>query len=164
MWQTWGKLMAMLDLKAYHGSTHGANTRVVEMYSHIHSGLETEKRLLAEFPKKDSIIRCLVSTVAFGMGINIPDIKYVVNWGVPSSATTYWQEVGRCGRDGEPAKAILYAFPGSISKALLQKEMLTFCDEVLGGKCIRQSILINFDKNVTNVSAAKTCCSNCEKV
>jgi superfamily II DNA helicase RecQ len=157
--------MAMLDTKAYDGSVSGANKRVVEMYSHIHSGLETEKRLLMEFPKKESVIRCLVSTVAFGMGINIPDIRYVVNWGVPSSVTTYWQEVGRCARDGQPGKAILYAFPGSINKALLQKEMLAFCDDALGGKCIRQSILCNFAENLQHNESTddETCCSNCTK-
>jgi superfamily II DNA helicase RecQ len=52
--------------------------------------------VFAEFPKLDSKIRVLITTVAFGMGVNIPDISYVLHWGVPITVVAYWQEVGRC--------------------------------------------------------------------
>jgi len=63
---------------------------------------------LEEFKKPKSKIRVLVSTVAFGMGIEIGDIRQVIHWGRNKSVMSYWQEVGRCGRDGSKSKAIWY--------------------------------------------------------
>ena len=54
------------------------------------------------------MIRCLISTVAFGMGIYIQGIIIVCHWGERECVAQYWQEVGRAGRDGEPAEAHLY--------------------------------------------------------
>ena len=51
-------------------------------------------------------------TLAFGLGI---DIECVVLWGVPNSILTMWQEMGRAGRNGSPAEAILYPFGRSLS-------------------------------------------------
>lgn len=56
-------------------------------------------RVLDSFRTEESIIRCLFATVAFGMGIQIPDIEVIVHLGLPKSVLSYWQEVGRAGRD-----------------------------------------------------------------
>jgi superfamily II DNA helicase RecQ len=68
-----------------------------------------ETRILEEFTKADSNIKVLISTVAFGMGVNITDIDIVVHWGLPTSPLSYWQEVGRCSRDGRNGYAVCYA-------------------------------------------------------
>ncbi|KAL3847593.1 hypothetical protein ACJMK2_018496 [Sinanodonta woodiana] len=67
---------------------------------HSSTDKETQDRIIKEFRRSASIIRCLVATVAFGMGIQISDVDIVIHWGCPKSILSYWQEIGRCARDG----------------------------------------------------------------
>ena len=55
---------------------------------------ESNSRILQSFKIQ---LRCLFSTVAFGMSVQIPNVELVVHWGVPKSVLRYWQEVGRGG-------------------------------------------------------------------
>ncbi len=66
------------------------------------------------FREKDGKMRCVVSTIAFGMGVQIDDVDLVMHWGPRKTRLAYWQEIGRCGRDGRKAHAYLYVFPHSI--------------------------------------------------
>ena len=64
--------------------------------------------ILQEFCKAESVLRVVVASNAFGMGIDIPDIARVINWGVPSTLEDLVQQTGRAGRNGLQADAILY--------------------------------------------------------
>ncbi|MFO1143183.1 MAG: DNA helicase RecQ [Amaricoccus sp.] len=71
-----------------------------------HAGLDADDRRLAEtrFQREDGLIVC--ATIAFGMGVDKPDIRYVAHADLPKSIEAYYQEIGRAGRDGAPADTL----------------------------------------------------------
>ena len=113
---------------------------MMEMFHAKHKP-ETKESILTSFKKVGSHIRVLFSTVAFGMGVQIPDVDVVIHYGLPENLLTYWQETGRCARDhGRVGTSIIYPFGISVSKCT---------DEVMQKvakreKCIRELVMDKF--------------------
>ena len=81
---------------------------------HYHGGMEADLRRTAEtrFQQEDGLI--VVATVAFGMGVDKPDIRWVAHADLPKSIEAYYQEIGRAGRDGAPAETLTLFGPDDI--------------------------------------------------
>ncbi|MEI9903564.1 MAG: RecQ family ATP-dependent DNA helicase [Asticcacaulis sp.] len=139
-----------------------------------HAGLSAEvreKRLRDFMTGKTKI---MVATIAFGMGINKADVRFVIHADPPSSMEAYWQEVGRAGRDGKPASGVCFHAPGDLGWAVrrlglrenegvadqtVQKQKARdFFRMVLGPDCRRQSVRRYFGEDAGAVCGT---CDNC---
>ncbi|MFV8407413.1 ATP-dependent DNA helicase RecQ [Vibrio harveyi] len=80
-----------------------------------HAGMDADERAYVQEAFQRDDIQIVVATVAFGMGINKPNVRFVVHFDIPRNIESYYQETGRAGRDSLPAEAMMLYDPADIS-------------------------------------------------
>lgn len=99
----------------------------LERVAFYHGGMEQEKRMLIQEQFINNQLSIICCTNAFGMGVNKPDIRFVIHFHYPSQMEAYLQEIGRAGRDGDPSVAILlyHEMDHEIPQSLIKYELPT---------------------------------------
>ena len=141
-----------------------------------HAGMENNERAASQEAFVRDEARVMVATNAFGMGIDKSDVRFVVNCGLPLSLEEYYQEVGRAGRDGEPAECYLLWSRGDIRtchffidntefppetpqterKTLLRNRerlLSAMIDYAMSESCLRARVLRYFGQDASSLGA-----------
>ena len=131
---------------------------------HRSTAPSNKEHVLQEFTKTDSKLRTVFATVAFGMGVDVPDIDFVVHWGAPRGLEQFAQESGRAGRDGRHSTSIIYYTGRDIAKDRSSNEMREFCKS---STCLRAIMNSHFKLDSKSKLSEKhdivecLCCSLC---
>ena len=113
-----------------------AGVPALAYHAGLEKGLRTQR--LEAFLEAETAV--MVATIAFGMGVDKPDVRFVIHADAPASIEAYWQEIGRAGRDGDPAEGITLYGAADMSWALrriAEREMDETVKQVQAGK-VRQ--------------------------
>lgn len=114
--------------------------RVVDMFTSC-TQEEVKKTILKSFCSPTGHLRIVIATIAFSMGLDVPDIRQVIHWGPSDDRESYIQETGRAGRDGDLCCALLYHTRKDYRHA--DKNMVAYCTNDL--ICKRQLLFSEFE-------------------
>ena len=143
-----------------------------------HAGLPDEVRGEHQQLFIEDKVKIIVATVAFGMGIDKPNVRFVINFDLPKSIEEYYQEIGRAGRDGQPAWALLlytyadvhkirYFFTDMADPTKAEMKLKSMVNFSSGNTCRRKALLNYFGEKyeaTTGESDGSWCCDICSNL
>ena len=139
------------------GAPDVCGNRLVDMF---HSCTEPciKEKIIEAFSTPSSPLRLIIATVAFGMGIDVPDIRSIVHFGSCEDTEAYVQAIGRAGRDGHQANALLLKRKG---RQHINQKMKDYCSNE--SKCRREVLFEDYDFPKHSVTKLCLCCDICRR-
>ena len=143
-----------------------------------HAGLPDDMRGEHQQLFIEDKVKIIVATVAFGMGIDKPNVRFVINFDLPKSIEEYYQEIGRAGRDGQPAWALLlytyadvhkirYFFTDMADPTKAEMKLKSMVNFASGNTCRRKALLNYFGEKyeaTTGEADGSWCCDICSNL
>ncbi len=146
------------------GSPCVSSFRLIDCYTGATED-EVKEHIVKHFTIHNSRLRIVIATIAFGMGIDCPNVRKIVHIGAPGDIESFLQQTGRAGRDGKPCVSILYHGKGLTRH--INEDMLSYCNN---NSVCRLGFLKNiFDNSsshkveTSTVMVYNNCCDICMK-
>lgn len=138
----------------------GGKIRVCEKFTAC-SSPNTKKKIIASFTNPVGVVRVVVATVAFGLGLDSPNVRHIIHWGPPEDLELYVQETGRGGRDKEFTTAVMYYSKRDISTSGHSTEQIRrYCENM--SECRRMMLMQQFSDDIIDTPRfPHLCCDVC---
>ena len=142
----------------YKDGLQDPKSRLTEMY-HAGTPDAVKAHVSSNLAEENGHIRVLISTIAFGMGINCKKVSFVIHFGTSKNAECYIQESGRAGRDGQRSRCIILY--NRLLSAHCSQEMKDLLHDENG--CRRKALMQPFGFQGASIVPLHQCCDNCAK-